>query len=166
MSIWSANRPVKSCHVDDSEDDEPNDVLDLLDAEQELHQAEVLDVFCRDDPFVKKLVSLDSNPIKIHASPPELNVNFDDATKAICELPRTGRSFQLPNRAKLGDYVNDRNQSSDPLSITVLDKPKWTRIDWLAHLERALGDATYTVTTCDGTEPILLASNFPILNEQ
>ncbi len=153
---------------DNSEDDEPNDVLDLLDAEQELHQAEVLYEFCRctDDPFVKKLVSLDSNPIQIHRSPPELDVNLEDAMKAICELPRTGRSFQLPNRAKLGDCVNDHNQSSDPLSSPVLDKPMGTRIDLLAHLERALGDATHTVTTCDGTEPIILESNFPTLNEQ
>lgn len=47
--------PHQIAICDNSEDDEPNDVLDLLDAEQELHQAEVLDEFCRrtDDPFVK-----------------------------------------------------------------------------------------------------------------
>lgn len=163
----SFDYPHQSNNIEDSEE-EVAEVFHLLDDDQQLHQSSVLDDFCRctNDPFVKKLISLEANPLQIDQSQSEQTVTLDDAIKAIHDLPRSGRPFLLPNRAKLGDVVSDNSSSDDPLKKNILDQPIGTRIDLLTQLERALRTSAYSVTACDGSEPDVLEADFPTLDEQ
>ena len=159
--------PHQLTNIEENKDEE-TEALDLLDDDQKLHQSSVMDDFrrCTDDPFVKKLISLNDNPLQINQTQSEKIVSIEDAIKAIKELPRSGRPFQLPNRAKLGDFISDDTSSADSLNKTVLDQPIGTRIDLLIHLERALSNTTHTVTTCDGSQPDILEADFPTLDQQ
>ena len=110
-------------NVAEKPDDIDNDAVDLLDVQEELHQASTSNDFqnALKDPFVAKLVSFSQNPLQLTATATPQTINPLNAAKAVGDLRQsTGRKkFQLPNRAKLGDIVNNDDEND-----TILDQPK------------------------------------------
>lgn len=146
-------------------DDLDNDAIDLLDVQEQLNQAATSTNQFQDtlrDPSVAKLVSLSQNPLQLAPTVTRQSVNPLNAAKAVGDLRQSTirKKFQLPNRAKIGDIVNN-----DENNDIILDQPKGTRIDLLQNLDRALQVAKHTRTLNDVKEPEISDANFPTLTE-
>lgn len=87
-------------------------------------------------------------------------VNPLNTAKAVGDIRQSTnrKKFQLPNRAKIGDIVNN-----DDKNDTILDQPKGTRIDLLQNRDRALQLTKHTRTLNEIKEPNIIKAYFPTL---
>lgn len=152
----------------DRPDDDANDVLDLLAADQQLESADASDgIQVPENPFVAKLATLSESLYQIIRSN-QSGISVEEAKTAINQLPTKKKpgTFSLPVRNRVNADVIP-SQESEQLSHQVhLDHVVGTRVELLSKIQEALLQVNYVPCPTDGTAPTQLEANFPTMNEQ
>ena len=120
------------------------------------------------DPMVEKLKPMDDEFFKLHFCDSNCRfVTYEEAQKAISELPKKKNRFVLPGRARVTSSMAEILSAAgvNEYDCGKLDYDVGTRINLLSKLEKALQQKNYVASPSDSTVPDMRPADFPTMFE-